>query len=132
MRRSTQVCFLAEHYGYGTNRTERNLLTKRTKYYQVNWISYSYDVWLALNANSEFFGPDIDYQAVEDQLNADYVNVGDPDTYCMCIDGNTSGNYNDDGDAVGVTGEVYFNTYGGIYGYCNTATCGAQCPGESC
>lgn len=121
-------CFLRKTYGLG-NAT----INRRTQYYDVDWTSYNYDIW------SEEYRPETEYpglslQDVEDSINESYANDGDPDTwkYCMCIDGDTTGTYNDMVIKDGMAGELYFNTYGGIDGYCNTQHCGAQCSTDGC
>ncbi|MDU7102160.1 MAG: DUF5341 domain-containing protein [Corynebacterium sp.] len=108
-------------------------LMKKTNYYQVNWASYNYDIW-SEEYQSETRYPGLNGQQVIDGINQGYLRNGNPDTwkYCMCIDGDTSGQYNDIPIRMGMTGEVYFNTYGGIDGYCNNAHCGAQCQSDGC
>lgn len=108
-------------------------LMKRTNYFQVNWASYKYDIW-SEEYQAETSHPGLSSQQVIDEINEGYLRNGNPDTwkYCMCIDGDTSGQYNDMPNRMGMTGEVYFNTYGGIDGYCNNAHCGAQCKNDGC
>lgn len=36
------------------------------------------------------------------------------------------------GEYDGLAGEVYFNTYGGVDGYCDTTNCGAQRGTDGC
>ncbi|KAH3679734.1 hypothetical protein WICMUC_000765 [Wickerhamomyces mucosus] len=122
-------CALEALYG-GKNST----LKKRTSYYKVNWASYNYDVWSNSDAENETDNPDVSYSEVESNLNQQYKDQGDPDTwkYCMCVDGSYTGAYDSLGNEVGLVGELYTNTYGGIDGYCDTSTCGAQCSDDGC
>lgn len=120
----TGECHLEKMYG---NKTVRNV--KRSTPFQINWSSYNYDLWLTSNFGNEVGGPDFDGNALENDVNDGYSDVGYPDTwkYCLCVSDDPGQDYDDIGDFMGSAGEVYFNTYGGVDGYCNDFHCGAQC-----
>lgn len=118
-------CYLQHIYGVN------NMTSKRNQYYDVNWASYNYYV------NTMFYITEergSDWLSVTNALNEAYANNDDPDTwkYCMCVDYDTDGQYYEIPSEESTNGEIYFNTYGGIDGYCSNSYCGAQCNDIGC
>ena len=115
--------------------TEKHTLAKRWNYFDVQWISWNYD-----NVNH-----DLAKQAAEDRQVAEeeydsavyeYFNNNSAWKYCLSVFRNDhvgkEETYDDLGRDNAVHGELYFNTYGGVDGYCNDNKDGAQCSGEAC
>lgn len=115
------------------NQTQSNL-AKRTNYYNVDWASYNYDGKNYVDAYETLEYPGDSYSSLIDELNAAYQSLGYPDKwkYCLCTDLTNDGAYGDLGTGVGLVGEVYFNTYCGVDGYCTDNHCGAQCQTDGC
>lgn len=109
-------------------------IAKRTSYFEVDWASYNFYEANTNDAYETLENPDVSYTSLEDELNESYSNLDNPDTwkYCYCTNLSPDGNYNDITEGVGIEGEVYFNTYGGVDSYCLNAHCGAQCSTVGC
>ncbi|CCD26580.1 uncharacterized protein NDAI_0I00110 [Naumovozyma dairenensis CBS 421] len=115
--------------------TKKHTLEKRWNYFDVQWISWNYD-----NINH-----DLDKQAAEDRQVEEeeydsavyeYYNNNPAWKYCLSVFRNDHVGHEETYDDLGrdnaVHGELYFNTYGGVDGYCNDNKDGAQCGGIAC
>ncbi|KAK9364395.1 YGL262W-like protein, partial [Lipomyces kononenkoae] len=113
--------------GRVTNRT----LTKRTSYFDVDWVSYNFDNWND-DLSNEF--------AQDEQIPADAEAVYDfvypMNTWKLCVtptinpNPGTSEGYDQMGTDDAMHGEIYYNTYGGIDSFCNDNHGGAQLPDD--
>lgn len=110
-------------------------LKKRWNYFEVDWISWNFD-----NVNHNLDEVAASDRLVEeeeyDSAVYDYFNTQPAWKYCLSVFKNDhvgrDETYNDLGTDNAVHGELYFNTYGGVDGFCNDNKDGAQCSGEAC
>lgn len=102
--------------------------------FEVDWVSYNYD-----NANRDLCQDiagdrGLEYDLAEDATG--FFSSADTWKYCGAATKNDhvgqAQGYEDLGSENAVHGEWYFNTYGGIDGYCNDNKDGAQCPTVGC
>lgn len=115
--------------GVGNN----SRLSKRQGF-KVDWVSFNYD-----NANRDLCEDIAQDRGLEYALaesGSDFFKTAATYKYCGAATKNDhvgiGQNYNDLGSENAVHGEWYFNTYGGIDGYCNDNKDGAQCSVIGC
>lgn len=115
--------------------TQVDRLQKRGGEFNVEWVSYNWD-----NPNSDLSeGAAQDRQLEEEEYDSyvyDWFNSNHGWKYCMSVEKNdhvgTADTYDDIGSENAYHGELYFNTYGGVDGYCNDNKDGAQCSQDGC
>lgn len=108
---------------------------KRWNYFDVDWTSYSYD-----NANQDLaiiVAGDRDFLELDyDSGIYDFFDNNQGWKYCLAATVNRNPGSDEGYDQIGQCnafhGELYFNTYGGIDGYCEDNKDGAQCSIDGC
>lgn len=102
--------------------------------FEVDWVSYNYD-----NANRDLCRDIAGDRGLEYDLAEDapgFFSSADTWKYCGAATKNDhvgqAQGYDQLGSENAVHGEWYFNTYGGIDGYCNDNKDGAQCATDGC
>ncbi|CCE63106.1 hypothetical protein TPHA_0D04730 [Tetrapisispora phaffii CBS 4417] len=110
-------------------------LQRRYNYFDAEWISWNWD-----NVNVDLTRDvEQDRGLEEEEYDQGFYNFfsGAPAwKYCWAVTVNPHPGQNEGYDQIGdgnaVHGELYFNTYGGVDGYCNDNKDGAQCPNPAC
>lgn len=117
-----------------TNQSSTHL-NKRWNYFDVQWTSYTYDNVnrdLAKKVASDRNFEELDY----DSEVYDFFDNNHGWKYCITPTVNPhpgqDEGYDQIGDDNAFHGELYFNTYGGIDGFCNDNKDGAQCSTDGC
>ena len=115
--------------------TDQQVLQKRYNYFDAQWISWAWD-----NANNDLLRVAANDRGLEeeeyDESVYNYFHGAPAWKYCWTVTDNPhvgrSEGYDQLGAENAVHGELYFNTYGGVDGYCNDNKDGAQCSGDAC
>lgn len=118
-----------------TTKNKSGHLEKRWNYFDVEWTSYSYD-----NVNKDLakiVASDRTFEELEyDSGLFDFFDNNHGWKYCIAPTVNPNPGSDEGYDQIGVGnalhGELYFNTYGGIDGFCNDDKDGAQCSTDGC
>ncbi|CAI2034502.1 hypothetical protein SEUBUCD646_0I00100 [Saccharomyces eubayanus] len=110
-------------------------LQRRVNYFDVNWISWNWDnANVDLTERAETSRPLLEEEYDEGIF--DWFNNNPGWKYCWSVTDNPDPghieNYSDIGEENAVHGELYFNTYGGVDGFCNDNKDGAQCAETAC
>lgn len=115
--------------------TDQKVLHKRYNYFDAQWISWAWD-----NANNDLLRIAANDRGLEeeeyDSSVYNYFRDSPAWKYCWTVTDNPhpgeGEDYNQLGAENAIHGELYFNTYGGVDGYCNDNKDGAQCSGNAC
>lgn len=115
--------------------TDQKVLHKRYNYFDAQWISWAWD-----NANNDLLRIAANDRGLEeeeyDSSVYNYFRDLPAWKYCWTVTDNPhpgeGEDYNQLGAENAIHGELYFNTYGGVDGYCNDNKDGAQCSGNAC